>query len=139
MPSTTRAARPCHPEHATVLGNARGHECTATREHVHVAGELAGCVLAHEMLGAAGVFDDVDRTLEHHVEAEVPVTLGEENVARSNDARMSARGDRRELGCGERGKRDVLIGCHGEFLQDCGVGTGRSSSMAPLPAVTRKF
>ena len=75
-----------HLDDLAVFLDASGDERAAAREHVDVAGELAGKMHANEPLLAARMLHDCDRALYHDVEAEIAVALGEQDVAGANGA-----------------------------------------------------
>ena len=67
---------------------------------------------SHETLVRVRVLDDRDRAFEHDVKAEIPVAFGEQHVARTHGAPMSARGEGVEVRLVEDGKGDLLFARH---------------------------
>ena len=69
-----------------VGGGARAHQAAAGREHVDLAGELAGMVHDDRLLAIADRAHDVDRAREHHEEARVLLADVEEHLSRAHVA-----------------------------------------------------
>jgi hypothetical protein len=95
-----------------VGGGLRGHQRAPAREHVHVAGELAGLVHRDLAGRAARVLDDLDRPLDHDEEAEIAVAFGEQDLAGADGAGMPAGGERGEVLAAQDRKGDFVIVGH---------------------------
>ena len=96
----------------TVAGRPRLHQHGSAGKRVRRRGEPAGPVPHHGLTGASGMLDDLDLTLEHDEEVDVPGAFGEEDLAVVNGTHAAAALQGGDVLGSERRERDVSVGSH---------------------------
>ncbi len=95
---------PLHLDHLSRLGDHEVHERLPSRQHVGLAGELAGFLNGHDLLGLRGSPNDLDRTLRDQEEGFRRLSRRLQHLAAAHRADAPARRDPLDLLRRQRGK-----------------------------------